>query len=350
MRPISAPVPMKRTFIVGDIHGCFDELMTLTTQIGLQETDLLISLGDIVDRGNKSKEVYEYFRNRPNSLVLMGNHERKHLNGVLSYAQEIVKVQFGESYPAFLDWLGTLDYYHETADAIIVHAAFEHDITLAGQKEEVLSGSTAGEKHLEKKYGTDVYWNEHYTGTKPVIYGHHVTGDMPKIHNNTYGIDTGCCHSGFLTALELPGFILHQVKAQKDYWKEEQGLWQIPVLKAKDWDNMEINAIRKQLDKLHYIEDKEVRQFLDGITLWLQQLEALSVTIKAGLDVFTQELLREHPGDFNTAANKLPFRTFLFKSKAGNLTLADVQKSLDTPYKMLTLAAAIGITDVPVKW
>jgi Icc-related predicted phosphoesterase len=43
-----------RTFIIGDIHGCFDELMELTEKVGLTDSDLLISLGDIVDRGNKA--------------------------------------------------------------------------------------------------------------------------------------------------------------------------------------------------------------------------------------------------------------------------------------------------------
>ena len=68
-----------RKFIIGDIHGCFDELIELTQKVGLTADDLLISLGDIVDRGNKSKDVYEYFLNRPNSIVLIGNHERKHI-------------------------------------------------------------------------------------------------------------------------------------------------------------------------------------------------------------------------------------------------------------------------------
>ena len=93
-----------RKFVIGDIHGCYDELMELIEMIGLTDEDWLISLGDIVDRGNKSKEVYEYFLNRPNSLVLMGNHERKHQNKILSYAQEIVKVQFGSDYDEFLKW------------------------------------------------------------------------------------------------------------------------------------------------------------------------------------------------------------------------------------------------------
>jgi serine/threonine protein phosphatase 1 len=139
-----------RKFIIGDIHGCFDELIELTEKIGLTDNDILISLGDIVDRGNKSKEVYEYFLNRPNSIVLMGNHERKHQNGILNYAQEIVKVQFENDYKVFLKWLDTLSYYYETEEAIIIHAFFEHDKEIEQQKDEVLCGSTSGSRYLEK--------------------------------------------------------------------------------------------------------------------------------------------------------------------------------------------------------
>lgn len=213
---------MPRTFVIGDIHGCYDELIALTQKINLTTEDIIISVGDIVDRGNKSKEVYEYFKYRPNAIILIGNHERKHLNGVLSYAQEIVKVQFAQDYQPFLDWLRTLGYYYETEEAIIVHAAFEHDKSLNHQKEEVLSGATSGERYLEKKYAFETYWSEYYKGGKPIIYGHLVVGDFPKVKNNTYGIDTGACRGGFLTAIELPGFIVHQVKAKQDYWRSEQ--------------------------------------------------------------------------------------------------------------------------------
>src|SRR5690606_3151639 len=107
-----------RTFIIGDIHGCYEELMALMAKVKLSDEDRIIALGDIVDRGNQSKEVYEYLKNRPNSIVLMGNHERKHQKGILSYAQEIVKVQFGPDYEAFLTWLDSLGYYYETDEAI----------------------------------------------------------------------------------------------------------------------------------------------------------------------------------------------------------------------------------------
>ncbi|QEM13913.1 metallophosphoesterase [Mucilaginibacter rubeus] len=322
---------MPKTFVVGDIHGCHDELIALVKKIGLTDEDTLISVGDIVDRGNKSKAVYEYLKYRPNTKVLIGNHERKHLNSVLSYAQEIVKVQFAEDYQSFLDWLSALGYYYETEEAIIVHAAFEHDKALDQQKEEVLSGATAGDRYLEKKYLPETYWSEYYKGEKPVIYGHHVVGDVPLIKNNTYGIDTDACHGGFLTAIELPGFIVHRVKAKQDYWKSEQKIWQTTVLKSKDWPNMEFITIRKQLEKLSFVDEAEALVFLNNVEKWITALENLIPGLKARIDLFTLELLNTHQEQFSIEASKLDFKTFVFKSKANNLKLDDLKKGLNTP-------------------
>ena len=77
-----------RTIVIGDIHGCFRELLELLAVVGITEADRLISLGDIVDRGADSVQVYDFLKNRPNTIVLMGNHERKHLRQTLSYAQD----------------------------------------------------------------------------------------------------------------------------------------------------------------------------------------------------------------------------------------------------------------------
>lgn len=338
---------MPRTFVVGDIHGCYDELMGLIKKIGLDAEDTLVSVGDIVDRGNKSKDVYEYFINQPNSKVIIGNHERKHINGILSYAQEIVKVQFGQDYQTFLNWLNTLSYYYETEEAIIVHAAFEHDKSLRDQKEEVLSGSTSGEGYLEKKYGPETYWSDYYNGEKPIIYGHHVVGEFPIIKNNTYGIDTGSCHGGFLTAIELPGFIIHQVKSNDDYWKNEQKLWQTAVLKSKDWHNMEFTTIRKQLEKLSFVEDTDAKNFLNKLENWIIELENLLTSVKDKLDSFTIDLISRHQEGFSIAASKYDFKTFIFKSKADNLKIDDLKKSLNTPQKIIEIAKQLNL-DHPI--
>jgi serine/threonine protein phosphatase 1 len=326
-----------RKFVVGDIHGCYDELIELTQKIGLKDSDMLISLGDIVDRGNKSKEVLEYFLRRPNSVVLVGNHERKHQNGVLSYAQEIVKVQLGSDYNDFLKWINTLDYYYETDEAIIIHAFFEHDKELNAQRQDVLCGSTAGDRYLEKKYPVESRWIDFYSGSKPIIYGHHVVGDDPKIFNNTYGIDTGACHGNYLTAIELPGFIIHQVKAKKDYWKDEQKKWQIPVLKAKDWNGMEFSEIDKQLSKLAYIEEVEVVSYLSEKTKWKEALENSYGVIKEEIDNLTRNLIEVHQEKFGIEAEKFGFKTYIFQSKKGSLTIDSLKKGINTPNKFMAL-------------
>lgn len=326
-----------KTYIIGDIHGCFDELMDLIAEAGITEQDRIIALGDIVDRGNKSKEVYEYLKNRPNTLVLMGNHERKHQRKILSYAQEIVKVQFGPDYDTFLNWIDTLDYFYETEEAIIVHAFFEHDVALEQQKNEVLCGSTSGDRYLGKKHPEGKYWTDFYTGEKPIIYGHHVIGDLPKIDNNTYGIDTGACHGGYLTAIELPGFISHHVKAKKDYWKAAQKEWQIPVLKAKNWPEMSFEEIAKQLDKLAYIEEPAIKNYLAELRQWKEELEGKYPSIKKKIDNLATQLLESKPEHFSMEANKYVFKTYLFKSKSNNLNLEDLYKGLNTPDKIMQI-------------
>ena len=62
-------------------------------------------------------------------------------------------------------------------------------------------------------------WWQYYHGDTPVIYGHYVH-NSPLIQNNTYGIDTGCCHRGFLTGIILPERRIVQVKSIRDHWKD----------------------------------------------------------------------------------------------------------------------------------
>lgn len=207
--------------MVGDIHGCYDELMQLVQKIHLKDEDLLISVGDIVNKGNQSKQVYQYFKNRPNSVVLMGNHEKKHLSAHLNNNQKLVKEQFGEEYPQFIDWLKELKYYYEAPEALIIHAYFEHDKSIKNQKKEVLCGQSSVKEYLEKKYGPEIPWYQYYKDKKPIIYGHKFAGDIPKVFKNTIGIDTGCCNGNYLTAIELSDFSLCQIKAKQEYWKRK---------------------------------------------------------------------------------------------------------------------------------
>ncbi|MBV7532093.1 metallophosphoesterase [Chitinophaga sp. sic0106] len=333
---------MNRTIIVGDIHGCYDELMQLLEQVNLTPEDLLISVGDIVDRGNKSLEVYHYLRNRPNTVVLMGNHERKHLNGILSYSQEIVRLQFGEEYPGFISWLKTLPYYYITPEAIIVHAALENGLPMEEQKEEVLCGTISGEKYLERLYEDAAAWPAHYTGDRAVVFGHRVV-EKPLRINNTWALDTGCCHGQQLTAITLPDMQLHQVQALSNHWKSEIIRWQLPVLESRRWRQMEMKTIRHQLKKLDFANEPKVKAIVEAIARWSGDYPHFLELLKQRLDTVTAEIKAAHPDDFVEAIQEYPYKSFLFKSAKDYLRLHDLESSLNTPVKVLELAQRLEL-------
>ncbi|MBD2664888.1 metallophosphoesterase [Richelia sinica FACHB-800] len=325
-----------RTIVVGDIHGCYEELRQLIAKAEIREDDCLISLGDIVDRGVDSVKVYDFLKNRPNTIVIMGNHERKHLRQTLSYSQEIVKLQFGERYQEFLEWVRYLPYYYETEAAIFVHAAVENGIPIAEQREEVLCGCTAGEKHFEKLYG-NTYWSQRYTGEKPVIFGHRVVGDEPKIiPGKVYGIDTGACHGGRLTGLILPNFEFVQVQAPKDYWQEEIVKWQLPVMKAKPWGSYKWEKIQGICQEFRNSSNSELSAFIREKEQWMNDLLALSTQIILKVEEKLTELISLYGADdFKKPACGLSYAQLLYKANASYLTGEFLQQALPTPDKWL---------------
>lgn len=64
--------------IIGDIAGRYDELRLLLNK--MPEADLVISVGDLVDRGPKSRQVLEWFMNNPKAVAIYGNHEDMMVN------------------------------------------------------------------------------------------------------------------------------------------------------------------------------------------------------------------------------------------------------------------------------
>ncbi len=64
------------TYVISDIHGCFDEFQEMIEKISLSEDDRLILAGDYIDRGKKSLEMLKWLENCPaNILTLAGNHD-----------------------------------------------------------------------------------------------------------------------------------------------------------------------------------------------------------------------------------------------------------------------------------
>lgn len=64
-----------RRFVVGDIHGCYDKLISLLDVIKFSNEDTLYGIGDYCDRGNQPLEVLRFLMSLPNFIGIMGNHD-----------------------------------------------------------------------------------------------------------------------------------------------------------------------------------------------------------------------------------------------------------------------------------
>lgn len=66
------------TYVMSDIHGCYDEFISMLERIRFSESDSLIIAGDCIDRGKQSYEMLKWIENcPPNVTLLRGNHEEK---------------------------------------------------------------------------------------------------------------------------------------------------------------------------------------------------------------------------------------------------------------------------------
>ena len=215
-----------QTLLIGDIHGCYAELQDLLDKAGLGEDAQIIALGDVLDRGPESPQVFWFFQQTPHAQSLMGNHERKHVRGArrevkLATSQEITQWQMGKTaYQHTLAWMQTLPIYLELPEAILVHGYLEPNIPLSEQRPTVLTGTMSGDRYLTKTY--DRPWYELYQGDKPVVVGHHDyqrNGQAFIYQDRVYGLDTSCVHGKTLTGLLLPNFKTITVPSRQNHWR-----------------------------------------------------------------------------------------------------------------------------------
>jgi len=223
-----------QTLVIGDVHGCYIELLALLEKAGLSDGDSIIAVGDIVDRGPETPQILDFFQKTPNARTLMGNHERKHVRGArhkvkLSISQQISRQQFGEAYSDAVAWMGTLPLYIELTEAVIVHGYLEPGLPLVQQNPSVVCGTMGGDKILRERYERP--WYEYYTDDKPVIVGHNNYNgtDQPFVYNDkVFGLDTDCVHGKPLTGLLLPAFRFISVPSRGNLWAQVRRSYQRP--------------------------------------------------------------------------------------------------------------------------
>lgn len=229
--------------IIGDIHGCFDELIELMTTLGYAIDDqgkLLppegrkaVFLGDLVDRGPKSPEVLRLTMDMVgagHALCVPGNHDEKlhkKLMGksvIVRHGLEKTLEQLENSSPEFLDEVkafldGLISHFVlDQGRLVVAHAGMKQEFQGRASgtvREFALYGETTGEMD---EFGLPVRynWASEYRGSAKVVYGHTPVRE-PEWLNGTINIDTGCVFGGKLTALRYPEMELVSVTAKATY-------------------------------------------------------------------------------------------------------------------------------------
>jgi len=229
--------------IIGDVHGCFDELKELLKQLGYtkKRTDgyfhkngrTAVFLGDIMDRGPKNIEVLKLIMDMVesgNAICINGNHDEK-LNKYLrgsnvtqshGLADTIKEIESeGEDFKLKAkDFIGSLrsHFVLDSGKLVVSHAGIIEKYQGRGSarvRHFCLYGDVNGERD---EYGLPVRldWAMDYRGKATVVYGH-TPQIEPYIINNTYCIDTGCVFGGKLTALRYPEREIVSIEAKKVY-------------------------------------------------------------------------------------------------------------------------------------
>ena len=206
---------MNRIFAIGDIHGKFDMLEAALDFIETlrKPEDVVIFLGDYIDRGDKSKQVIdkiiEYRKKYPNTITLRGNHEQFCLDAQNDPEQRQLWIYNGgystvPNYPngkvseEHLNFMSKTKMEHKTKSFRFVHAGFlppgetwEYDGDLDPRiwiREPFISS-----KHIFKTGDVE----------KRVVFGHTVYKDGPLVRPGRLGIDQGAAYGGFLTTVVL---------------------------------------------------------------------------------------------------------------------------------------------------
>ncbi|WP_112180160.1 MULTISPECIES: bis(5'-nucleosyl)-tetraphosphatase PrpE [Paraliobacillus] len=237
--------------VIGDVHGCYDELHALFTDLGYERKNGIpyhpdkrtpVFLGDITDRGPKSIKTIDFV----NRIVMEekvgryvpGNHCNKLYryflgnNVQISHGLETTVAEFqalskdrqAQVKKQFVELYEQADLYESIPEvnAIVAHAGIREDLIGRKDKETavfVLYGDITGKSHDDGRPERRD-WAQDYHSDRWIVYGHTPVKEARRI-NQTINIDTGCVFGNKLTAFRLPEETLTAVPSQQPYIEEK---------------------------------------------------------------------------------------------------------------------------------
>ncbi len=213
---------MSRTLVVGDVHGCYDELLALVGSVGLAASDRVVCVGDLVSKGEKSREVLELFMSDGRFSSVIGNHDLallEYWKGArekkeLKPAQRKCAKQLKKNRDVYAAFLESLPGYVDLGAHVVVHAGLRPGVPLEAQSLEDLTALRTLGPDRESRKGTP--WYETYDGAKTVLFGHWPAA-APRRGPRAIGLDTGCVYGFRLTGYVVETGEFHSVPALRAY-------------------------------------------------------------------------------------------------------------------------------------
>jgi protein phosphatase len=245
--------------IIGDVHGCYDELIELLVELGYQidpdgtaarhpDGRRVFFVGDLVDRGPATPAVLRLAMGMVASgdaMCVPGNHEVKLMRALQgrnvtvghglaeSLAQlEGEPAEFRAQVVNFIDKLIS-HLVLDDGNLVVAHAGLRADMqgrASGAVRSFALYGDTTGETD---EFGLPVRypWAQDYRGKATVVYGHTPVPEAVWL-NRTICIDTGCVYGGRLSALRYPERHLVSVPARRAYWEPARPVVEAPSVEG----------------------------------------------------------------------------------------------------------------------
>ena len=211
---------MGRTIVIGDIHGCYDELKDLLALVRLRPDDSVIAVGDLIVKGPKNAEVLDRFIADDRFSAVIGNHDRalrQYWRGEprrLTKELKVTASQLELQRERYFDYLRSLPFTINLGSHLVVHAGVRPGVPLRRQMVTDLTEIRTMGANPSSRRGLP--WYKVYRGRRIVVFGHWPS-KAPRLAPRAIGLDTGCVYGGRLTGYIIESNQFVSVPARRAY-------------------------------------------------------------------------------------------------------------------------------------
>ncbi len=219
----------RRYIIVGDIHGCYDEFQQGLVELGFRpEQDVLVSVGDVIDRGPDPLGVVRHLMSL-NLHMVLGNHEDKFLrwakgnpvklaHGLQATIDSFQQDEDGEQVKdEFVSFLKGCPLILRVPHGYVVHAGFDptRDPDEQFRSDCLYMRYYGGDSYFDAQTG--ILWNRLWPSDAPRVFFGHNPDPAGPCYNNIAHLDGGCVFGGYLKFWDSATQRPHYVQAKRAY-------------------------------------------------------------------------------------------------------------------------------------